>query len=603
MLPAGLVEEDIIGRECRFGTYCDSGDGHNDLVVAKEYLYTKDGRRIPNVALFPNYERTFYVTKKGFQNHYEKLEWEDKEKLVEYRCTEAEVADRAARATRMFGSRITKKSVAVCPFVYGYDISTTALIKQMYKDKYPDFIHPTSSVAALDIETNVKSAEKEILVVGLTFQNTVFISVNSNWLAPTMINIDAINYKYKELLGKWIDERNLNLIIDFQNSPGMCCAAAIAKAHELKPDYISIWNMDFDLPKMIEAMKKENMDLAQVFSDPSVPDAYKFFNYKKGNPQKVTQSGATSSKHPADMWHTMYAPASFYFLDSMCVYKRIRAAAGMVSSYGLDAALKRHLELGKLKFTDTDHLTRTAWHEAMQTNHKVEYIIYNIFDCIGLELLDEKINDLGRSFDALSGVSDYNNFDSTPTRIVDDLHFYVEKLGKVIATAPRRDDILHRYDDYVVDMKRWIATLASYLMHDNGIPIIKEMPLTNSMARAHCCDIDIEGTYPNGEDIMNISKETTYRELHLIRGLTENDRRQVGINLSGGVANAVEICNKVLSLPALAELGDIYMAHKAREAEALAVDKQVKTIVDTAVNGASFNMANRPVNESYAIPL
>lgn len=602
MLPEGLTEQDIIGRECRFGTYCDGGDGHNDLVVAKEYLYTKDGRRIPNVALFPNYERTFYVTKKGFQNHYEKLEWEDKDKLVEYRCTEAEVAERAARATRMFGKRITKKTVAVNPFVYGYDISTTALIKQAYKDKFPDFIHPTSSVAALDIETNVKTAEKEILVVGLTFRETVFIAVNSNWLAPTMVNIDAINFKYKELLGKWIESRNLKLEIIFKDTPGQCCEAAIRKAHELKPDYISIWNMDFDLPKMIDAMKKEDMDLADIFSDPSVPDKFKFFNYKKGSAQKVTQSGKQSAKHPADMWHTMYAPASFYFLDSMCVYKRIRAAAGMVSSYGLDAALGRHLDLGKLKFNETDHLSRTAWHEAMQSNYKVEYIIYNIFDCIGLELLDEKINDLGRSFDALSGVSDYNNFDSTPTRIVDDLHFYVEKRGKVIATAPGRDDILHPYDNYVIDMKKWIATLASYLMHDNGIPIIKELPDTNSMARAHCCDIDIEGTYPNGEDIMNISKETTYRELHLIRGLTEADRRQVGINLSGGVANAVEICNKVLQLPSLSQLGEIYMQAKADAA----IDQQVKTIVETNTAVASqyhFDMCKNPTSNVYAIPL
>ena len=61
---------------------------------------------------------------------------------------------------------------------------------------------------------------------------------------------------------------------------------------------------------------------------------------------------------------------------------------------------------------------------------------------------------------------------------------------------------------------------------------------------------------------MNISKETTYRELCQIQGLTEADRRLIGINLSGGVSNAIEICNKALQLPALAELGDIYMRHR-----------------------------------------
>lgn len=602
MLPVGLTDADIIGRECRFGTYCDAGNGHDDLVVAKEYLYTKDGRRIPNLAFFENYERKFYVTKPGFQKHYEKLEWEDKDKLLEFKCTEAEVAARAAKATRTFTRKLTKKAVAVCPYVYGYDISTTALIKQMYKDKYPDYIHPTSSVAALDIETNVKSKEQEILVVGLTFRETIFIAVNSNWLPATMVNVDAINYKYKELLGEFIEKRNLKLEIVFKDTPGQCCAAAIAKAHELKPDIISIWNMDFDLPKMISAMQKEDMDLPGIFSDPSVPDKYKFFRYKKGNPQKQTQSGKLSAKHPADMWHTLYAPASFYFLDSMCVYKRIRAAAGMVSSYGLDAALGRHLNLGKLKFTETDHLSRTAWHEEMQSNYKIEYIIYNIFDCVGLELLDEKINDLGRSFDALAGVSDYSSFDSTPSRIADDLHFYVEQFGKVIATAPSKDDIIHDYDKYVIGMNNWISTLASYLMDNNGVAIIKELPNVRSMARAHCCDIDIEGTYPNGEDIMNISKETTYRELHLIRGLSEDQRRQVGINLSGGVSNAVEICVQVLQLPSLSQLGEIYMKHKEEQA----VETQVRQIVDNAqqqVEQMSFSPSGGTVNTSYAFPV
>ncbi len=562
MLPAGIQKEDIIGRECRFATYCKSPNGQDDMVVAKEYLYLKDGTRVPNLSLIENYTRDYYVTKKAFQNHYEKLEWEDKDKLQVYHSNEAQIAERAARSTHTFSKRMTKQSVAQCPFLYGYDISTTALIKQLYKEKYPDHIHPSSSVAALDIETNVNSAEKEILVVGLTFRSCVYVAINNKWIEDNQSSRDAIHNRFKYLLGTWVESRKLNLVVEFFDTPGQCCVGALKKAHELQPDYISIWNMDFDLPKIIATMEAEGINVADVMSDPRVPQQYRFYKYKRGNPQKKTQSGKVSAKHPADLWHTMYCPSSFYFLDSMCIYKRIRAAAGMVSSYGLDAALGRHLSLGKLKFTETDHLSRTAWHAEMQTNFKIEYVIYNIFDCVGLELLDEKINDLGKSFDALSGVSDYADFDSTPTRIADDLHFYVQKHGKVIATAPDRDVILHDYDKYVTDIKGWIVTLPSYLMDDNGIAVIKEMPDVRSMARAHCGDIDIEGTYPNGEDIMNISKETTYRELHQIQGLTEYDRRMVGINLSGGVANAVEICNTVLQLPALAEIGEIYLKYK-----------------------------------------
>lgn len=456
ILPSGVTEKDIVGRECRFATYVTSPNGMDDMVVAKEYLYLKDGTRVPTVALFENYERNFYITKPGFRNHYENLEWEDLDRLTLFKSNNAQIANKAAKALRIFDSRVNKTSIAKSPYVYGYDISVTALIKQMYKDKYPDFVHPSSSVAALDIETSVLSKEGEVLMVGFSFKENAYVAINSNWLEDNRFNRDAIQFKFKDLLGKWIESRKLKLEVEFFNSPGQCCAAAIRKAHEWKPDYISIWNMNFDLPKMISAMENERINLADVFSDPSVPRQYRYFKYKAGSAQKVTQSGKTSAKHPADMWHTVFTPASFYFLDSMCIYKRIRAAAGMVSSYGLDAALARHLDLGKLKFTETDHLTRTAWHAEMQKNHKIEYVIYNIFDCVGLELLDDKINDLGRSFDALSGVSDYDNFDSTPTRIADDLHFYVEKHGKAIGTAPSRKDIVHDYDRYVTDIKGWI---------------------------------------------------------------------------------------------------------------------------------------------------
>lgn len=39
-----------------------------------------------------------------------------------------------------------------------------------------------------------------------------------------------------------------------------------------------------------------------------------------------------------------------------------------------------------------------------------------------------------------------------------------------------------------------------------------------------------------------------------MEGINENDRREVGVNLTGGKTNAVEICEKILSAPSLDEL-------------------------------------------------
>lgn len=87
------------------------------------------------------------------------------------------------------------------------------------------------------------------------------------------------------------------------------------------------------------------------------------------------------------------------------------------------------------------------------------------------------------------------------------------------------------------------------MLDDIGIHAIEELPGIRSLILTHLADLDIEGTYPNVEDCLNISKETTYRELSRIRGLHEKMQRETGINLTGGTVNAVEICNNVFQLP------------------------------------------------------
>lgn len=64
---------------------------------------------------------------------------------------------------------------------------------------------------------------------------------------------------------------------------------------------------------------------------------------------------------------------------------------------------------------------------------------------------------------------------------------------------------------------------------------------------------------------MNISKETTYRELCKMRGIPEHVQREIGINLTGGVANAVEICHNAFKLPTPEQWLDSFMEDKKRQ--------------------------------------
>lgn len=97
-------------------------------------------------------------------------------------------------------------------------------------------------------------------------------------------------------------------------------------------------------------------------------------------------------------------------------------------------------------------------------------------------------------------------------------------------------------------------TLPAHLVADTGIPILKELPKIKSCARINVYDLDVAGTYPNVECLMNISKETTFRELSQIKGIEDNVRRSIGINLTGGIVNAMEICCNVYKLPTFNQL-------------------------------------------------
>ena len=116
----------------------------------------------------------------------------------------------------------------------------------------------------------------------------------------------------------------------------------------------------------------------------------------------------------------------------------------------------------------------------MQKNYKIEYAVYNLFDCISVEELDKKTKDLSLTISVLCEHSDYKDFSSQPRRIVDDLHF-VQKYDKVMATTS--DQMSDDNDELVVSLKDWISTLPSHLVDDNGIQCIEELPDQRSYAR------------------------------------------------------------------------------------------------------------------------
>jgi hypothetical protein len=546
------IPENVLGYECRHVTFCPPPEGDNiDLHVIKTIVHKKDGTTYPEIKLVKNFQRPYWITENGYRNHNDKKEWEDVTKLKKYTCTQTDLARAISKNLGIFGSNGDTRRLFRSPYIYGADILSTAVINERYKSKFPDLITPASA-AMFDVETDVLHGTDEIIMATLSFKSKVVTVIKKSFLKGYSDQLNRLQATLDKYLGDIVKQRGIEWEVLFVDNEYEVVTECYKRAHKWMPDFVAIWNINFDMPKMLLALKKACIDPAEVFSDPAVPARYRHFTYKVGPKQKMTASGQVNPIKPAAQWHTVFCPSSFYFIDAMCAYKQIRTGKAEEPSYSLDNILDKHLGIRKLKFTEADGMTRIDWHQFMQEKYPFEYVIYNVFDCISMELLDESTNDLSLSLPMFSGYSDMQNFKSQPRRLADKLHYYALENGKVIGTTS--DQMKSPLDDKVIGLEGWIVTLPAHLVMENGLKIISENKTLSTNIRAHVGDLDVSASYPNGGASLNISKETTHKELVAIEGVTEAVQRAQGINLSGGHTNAVEFCNNIYKLPRFSEL-------------------------------------------------
>lgn len=477
-----IKKQDIAGIECKFATYTTDESRTNDCITVKEYITTKDGKRIPNIRCIENYKREFYITKPNFRNHNDKKEWEDRSKLDKFTSTQLNLATSIQRALQKHSPNKNLRIVNRSPYVYGCDISVTSLIKHQYNTRFPDYMHPTCSVAGFDIETDVFRDNEYVIAATLSFKDRIATAVDKTWfngLSKKEIE-EGIHDAFNKYLPDVIKERNLKLDLHVADNDSAACVWTVQKTHEYTPDFISIWNIDFDIPKVQRAIERGGYDLADVFSDPKVPSKYRYYEYIEGLRTKQKSNGDKHKLHWTDQWHEVRTPSGSKWIDSACVYRTLRFSGGMLPSYAFDTILKKHTAQGKLNFDKASHLSGLAWHEFMQKNYKFEYIVYNIFDCIGLEMLDEATTDLSSTFPLLTDITDYDKkCKSGPTQIADQLHFFVQDHGKIMGTAS--DKLESELDADIMSKDDWIVTLNNYLVKNEF-----ENPINDFNGKHYC---------------------------------------------------------------------------------------------------------------------
>lgn len=562
-------KDDVLGLECKHAVYTESAlNDTDDLLSVKELVHLKDGTKVPRMRFYKNRKRPFGITKEKYRNHTDKKEVEYIDKLVMCETTQRELNQQIVRRLGYGNPKQQLRTLCRSQYIYAADISPATLLKQQYMEKWPGLFH-TNQVAVLDTETDMWNGDgKDVIISTVTFKKKAIITILDTWIADIPDPINTILKALDQYLGHITRPRGIEFEIRILNSGGEMIKTCIDRCHEWMPDFVSFWNMDFDMTVMIRELERSGYNLADVFSAPEVPPEFRYFKYKRGPEVKVKADGKSENLAWYDRWHVVTAPSSHFWIDSAAVYRNIRRAKGKEPSYALDAILKKNLgeEWGKLYFPAGDSTAPAGsaeWHMQMQKHFKINYVVYNVYDCIGVELLDEKVTDLNTQIGILSGSSEYTIFNSNPKRNVNAFYFDMLKDGLVAGTCS--DQMETELDKCLLGKDDWIVTLPTSLVEANGVFMIKDLPSVRSFVRRYTSDADIGSTYPNGEIILNLSKMTTMYEVGRIAGITASKQRLVGINLTGGPVNSIEIMTEVMKAPEPFELLEAFEKELGKE--------------------------------------
>ncbi len=568
------VKHNSVKREFVHATYLKSTEEYDeDCIFVKEHLHHADGTITSNFKPIKNYERPYWVTKKEFRDHNDKKEFEYEERLDAYHCTQTRLPKelflrlKGYRATGYVGLREISNS----PYVYGLDITPTVALHHDYIKHWPELLSD-STLAVADFETDVVKNPKGVKNTGLiisgviSFKDKIHLAITRDFLEDKAPNaIEDIKALAEEHLGDFIRERNIKITIDIVDNAALVVKSIWGKAHEWQPDFLGFWNIAFDISKAIEALEYYGYNPADVFSDPRVPKPYRQYHFYEDKLTRQKSNGDTVKKLFADLWHNLTAPASFRAICLMALYRRIRINEQQKSSYALDSILNHVVKLRKLKFAGlAEGLVKTEWHKTMQSQHKLEYMVYMLFDGLSVEILDDKTKDVQQTLRASIGVSDIAKMSSNPRRLSDDIYVQIIKDGKILGTTG--DTMETPYDKLTQSLDGWIVALPADLTYRIGRNFINEHPNIETNISVYAFDKDIKSAYPTFEIILNVSKATRDIEVYKMQGLTDAEFRKFGINLTNVKGNALTLAQAGWDYP---ELDDLLSDFKQRIAASL----------------------------------
>lgn len=485
------------------GEYCRVGEKGREQDAYVGFLHsTVDDTK--EMVIIENPEVTVYVTKPQFRTNTIKKECITKNECDAYRTRYRDIPKTLWNAInnpgryRPYYGFIRPKDMLSNPYVYGADIDYGVHLKYAY-NKVNGGNRPKSyNVGHLDIETDVNGTKQIILITYMNGDGKTYVGVLKEFYKNHTVE-EAQKFwvkterEFREKLTKKVQDKYdkcnpIEVNIKILDTELDVIKWIFDRIHECKPDFCGIWNLAYDIPYILDRIVFRGGDPTEIMCHPDVPKKWRTCRWKLDKGKR--------GDHITDRWSWLHLTDYTQYFDSMALYGRLRKAKGRDSSYKLNDIGAKEIGAGKLEFGAGEG------HSVMQTEHQVEYTVYNIVDVLILHVMEMKNNDVFNMV-MLSDVSMLDEFHHQSVQLKNSFYAYLDAINMIPASVgdPLRqpwDKLIRNKGGAVLDPDRSLGIC---------VPSIIETDDAGRVSR-FVCDIDVSSEYPSCDQAFNITRET-----------------------------------------------------------------------------------------------
>lgn len=537
-----------------FQTHCKHDDVNCFIIKEKIKCVDDDGKETwkNNLRYINDPKRPIWVTKPRFRNTHEfKKEFEEEDKLDRYDAIkDSELCEKIKNIFGIYSRKNHLRELCNSPYLYGADIPTGVFIRHKYATDNGGEL-PLLTNGGLDIENETRGKMRinvmsfvhdtgDQLIVYCAYLDEYLFRVDKSGNERIKATEEELNNVVFSTLKEEIEEYNIKIELYKARDEIDLIKWIFFNIHKCKTDFVGIWNMDYDIPVIMNRILQNGESLDYTMCPKEIPDKYKYVNYYQDK-AKVD--------HFTDKWHWCQIAGYSQFVDAMCLFARLNKTKGRESSYTLNDIAMKILGIGKLISKKvTNH-----WYE--QTYKFLEYVAYNIQDSILLPLMNRKIKMYEQLY-SLTGDSLLNDFNKSTAMVRDASFFYNKKEGKIIATAG--NVMLTPFDELLTKIGGTVLSPNKAI--NIGINVLEESNVSSQVI-VSTSDIDAEAEYPTATASFNIAKETKLFTAVEIEGFSRDMVEKFFSDVPSALENSVELANKFFGLPNYGEMGELFNTH------------------------------------------